>query len=96
MAGEFIEFFNELLFGSGAWIGLILILSIALLVSYKAKYSSIIFMMILIMLNWEYWGEVGDKILESSVFMWSIIISYMGIIILGAILLRDLGIVGKK
>ena len=93
---EIIEFFNELMFGSGAWIGLILILSIAFLVSYKAKYSSLVFIMILIFMGMNYWDEVGGKISFTSNFVWAIIIDFIGVIILALILLRDLNIVGKK
>lgn len=41
MAGEFIEFFEELLFGSGAYLGLLLIVAIILLIVVTVKYSTI-------------------------------------------------------
>lgn len=93
---EIIEFFNELMFGSGAWIGLILILSIAFLVSYNAKYSSLVFIVILIFMGLNYWDEVGGKISLTSTFVWSIIIDFIGVIILGLILMKDVGLIGKK
>lgn len=94
MAGEFIEFFTELMFGTGAWLGIIIILAITLLVAYQAKYSSAVWFMVLLMLNFEYWQQIGGEIDVSSNFMWSIIISYMGMALMAIILLRDLGVVG--
>lgn len=41
MAGEFIEFFEELLFGSGAYLGLLLIVCVILLLTVAVKYSAI-------------------------------------------------------
>ena len=93
---EIVEFFNELMFGSGAWFGLILIVSIALLVSYKAKYSSLIFIMILVFMGLNYWEEMGGKISVTSNFMWAIIIDFIGIIILGLVFLKDAGLIGKS
>jgi hypothetical protein len=44
MAGEFIEFFTELMFGSGSWIGLIIIVAILLVITGINKYGGIIAM----------------------------------------------------
>lgn len=90
LLSEIVELFNELLFGSGAWLGLILILSVAFLVSYKAKYSSIMFILILIFMGLNYWDEIGGKISLSSNFVWAIIIDFIGIIILSTVLYRDI------
>jgi hypothetical protein len=66
MAGEFLEFFNELLFGSGAWIGAIIIVSIVALTTLRAKLSGVIFMPICIFLGIEYF----NKISSNSNLMW--------------------------
>ena len=86
MSGEIAEVFNELLFGSGALIGLILIISIALLVSLKAKYSSAIFIVILLFFAMDYL----DKITASTMHAWYFLISLISILFLGTILYRDL------
>ena len=93
---EIIEFFTELMFGSGAWYGLILTLSIALLVSYKAKFSSMVFIMILTFMGFQYLQEIGGMISVENSFCWAFIINCMGIVILGYIFLRDMGVVGKR
>jgi len=84
MAGEFIEFFTELLFGSGAWIGLMLILGFMFVVAYKVKYTSVLWIFILLFLNFEYWGQIGGEISITSNFMWSIIITYVAMLLMAA------------
>jgi hypothetical protein len=54
MAGEFVEFFNELLFGSGSWLGLIIICILMLVLASMNKYAGIIAMPIGIFLSIEY------------------------------------------
>jgi hypothetical protein len=54
MAGEFIEFFTELMFGSGSWIGLIIIVAILLVITGINKYGGIIAMPIAILVGIEY------------------------------------------
>lgn len=93
---EIVEFFTELMFGSGAWFGLLIILAIAFIVSYKAKYSSLVFIMILLFLGITYMDEVGNEISPTSMFVWAIIIDFVGVIILGLILARDLGFGEKR
>jgi len=73
MVGEAQEFFQELLFGSGAWIGLILIIAIMLLVSAKTKMGGIFMCIICIFLGLEYFSNVAT----SSNFMWSAIIMFI-------------------
>lgn len=72
MSGEFQEFFEELLYGSGAWLGLILILSIVLIVSLKVKYSSALFVPIMIFLGLFYLENVS----ESADFIYSVFITW--------------------
>ena len=73
MVGEASEFFTELLFGSGAWLGLILIIAIMLLVSAKTKTGGIFMCIISIFLGLEYFNNVST----SSNFMWSAIIMFI-------------------
>lgn len=54
MAGEFIEFFNELMFGSGNWIGLIIIAVILLIMAGLHRWGGIIAMPIGILVGLEY------------------------------------------
>jgi len=75
MSAEITKVFNELLFGSGAWIGLIIILAIMLPLSVKIKYSSVIWIIVMIFLEIEYYNNIA----RSSNFMWAIIISLMAI-----------------
>lgn len=85
MAGEFIEFFTELMFGSGAWIGLMLILGFMFVVAYKVRLTSVLWIFILLFLNLEYWGQIGGEISIESNFMWSIIITYLAMVLMAAI-----------
>jgi hypothetical protein len=73
MAGEFIEFFNELLFGSGAWIGAIIIVSIIALTTLRTKLSGAIFMPICVFLGMEYFSKVPSN----SNLMWIGILMYI-------------------
>jgi glycerol-3-phosphate acyltransferase PlsY len=54
MAGEFIEFFTELLFGSGHWIGLILFIVLMIVIGALNRYASIIGVVLGILLSFEY------------------------------------------
>ena len=85
-----LEIFNELLFGSGAWLGLMLILGFMFLIAYKAKYTSVLFLLILLFLNFEYWDQIGYAIDVTSNFMWSIVISYIAMLFMGLILYHDI------
>jgi len=67
MSGEFKEFFEELLFGSGSWLGLIVIIAIIVLVTAKEKFSAVIFLPITILLSIHYFQNVSP----SNDFMWS-------------------------
>jgi hypothetical protein len=54
MAGDFIEFFNELLLGSGAWFGLIIACAILLVIASINKFGGIVAMPVAILLSFEY------------------------------------------
>lgn len=90
MAGEFTEFFTELMFGSGAWFGLALFIALSFVVSYKARYSSGIWLFILLFLNFEYWGQLGGEISLDNNFVWSIIISYIAVALMGFMFYKDI------
>jgi len=67
------EFFQELMFGSGAWLGLILILGLMILITYKVKEAGFAFLLISIFLGIEYFNNVS----ASSNFFWSGIIMFL-------------------
>jgi len=71
-AGDFIEFFTELLFGSGAWLGLIIILSLILLVVTAVKYSSVVFTPILIFLGILYL----ENLAADNNFLYAVLIAW--------------------
>lgn len=54
MAGEFTELFTELLFGTGSWIGLIIILVLMVIALASWKWSGILCLPISLMLGIEY------------------------------------------
>lgn len=84
------------MFGSGAWLGLILALALMLVVAVIVKYSSIVWLLVLIFLTFEYMGEMGGEISITSNFMWSVIICFVGVAVMAFNLLRDCGVIGKK
>ena len=86
MSGEIAELINELLFGSGALIGLMVIICLALLVSIRVKYSSMIFIVILLFLAMDYL----QKITATTMHAWYFLISLIGIGFLAGILIRDI------
>jgi len=68
------DVFNELLFGSGAWIGLIIVLVLCFGASYGLKHGSgIVFAIILVFLGIEYLNHVS----VDSNFMWSVVICFI-------------------
>jgi len=75
MPNEAQEFFQELLYGEGAFLGLILILSIVILVTYKYKNAGILFIPICIFMGIQYLGNIS----ASSNFMWCAIIMFLAV-----------------
>jgi len=71
MSGEFEELFQELFFGSGAWFGLIIIVSLALIVSFRVKYSGVVWTIILLFITLEYL----ENIAVSDNFMWASVVT---------------------
>lgn len=73
------ELFNVLLWGSGGWIGLLIILLVTFVIFYKlTKLSVVILMPMLFMLSLEYL----DRVPGDSRFMWSFIICWIAMIII--------------
>ena len=66
------EFFTELLFGTGAWLGLLLILSIIFLVSLKDKMANYIFIPLTIFMGIMYLSNIA----EDSNFMYASILMF--------------------
>lgn len=73
MAGEFQEFFHELLFGTGSWLGLLLIIAIIMLVTAKEKLTAVFFLPITVFIGIEYFANVS----ADSNFMWAGIIMFV-------------------
>lgn len=67
------QLFTELLFGSGAWIGFLLVISIVFLMTWKIKESGIIFIPFTIFMGISYLQNVS----ASSNFMWGSILMFI-------------------
>jgi len=67
MAGEALEFFTELMFGSGGWLGLILIVILLASITYKIKEAGYVSLVIAVFLALEYFENVDP----STNFYWS-------------------------
>jgi len=86
MTGEFAEFFTELLFGSGAWIGAIIIVSVIVLTTFRMRLSGAIFMPICIFLGIEYFNKVpgNSDLIWIGVLMFIMAIYCLGMLIMEA------------
>ena len=73
MAGEFTEFFTELLYGTGSWIGITLMLAFFIAIIVKWKYSTVLFLPITIFMGIDYLDQNLDMqaliMFLTSVFM---------------------------
>jgi len=67
MSGEALEFFTELMFGSGAWLGFILIVILLTGITYKVKEAGYISLVIAVMMAFEYLENVDP----TTNFYWS-------------------------
>ena len=67
------DLFAALLFGSGAWFGLLLIIAVCLLVSYQVKYSGVFFTLFLIFLGYQYLTNITN---EAYMNLWFMFISW--------------------
>ncbi len=83
MAGEFVEFFTELLFGSGHWIGLIIFIVLMIVIGALNRYASIIGVALGILLSFEYM-QYG--------LGWNAIIIFLSSFI---IMIGDIALVGR-
>lgn len=79
------EIFTELLFGSGFWIGFIIISAFAIGISYKYKYTAVIFALVLFFMTLQYW----DNIAVDSNFMWGAILCLIEMVFLAIRLYSD-------
>lgn len=61
------EWFSELFFGTGAWLGLLIVISIIFIVTAKEKLSGIVFLPITVLMAINYFNNVPSN----SDFMWS-------------------------
>lgn len=77
--------FEELFFGSGFWIGFMIITAFALGISYRFKYSGVIFEVVLFFLALEYIENLSG----SSTYMWGAILCFVEMIFIGTRLLHD-------
>lgn len=70
MSSEAQAIFEELFFGAGKWLGLILIISIILVMCWRKKEASFLFIPINIL-----WGlEYLDEITQSDPFFYAVIV----------------------
>ena len=82
---EISELFTELLFGSGALIGLTLLLRVALVVRAKVKYAATIFLVMFLFLAWEYFAHIT----ATSMNAWYFLICLVVAVFLGGFLYHD-------
>jgi len=74
---EIDDLFNALMFGSGSWLGLLLIIAIMLLIVTLVKYSSVVLLPFqALMINFYL-----SNIETNSNFMWSIILMFFVMIL---------------
>lgn len=67
------EFFQELIFGSGGWLGLILIVILLAGITYKVKEAGYVGFLIAVFMALEYFENVNP----SSNFYWSGVIMFL-------------------
>lgn len=58
--GTIDELFTALLFGSGAWFGLLLIIAVCLVVAVAVRYSGVFFTLLLIFLGYQYLTHISN------------------------------------
>jgi len=81
------EVFTELFFGQGAWLGLILFMTMTLGLVSKIKYSSIIMIPFTIFLGIFYL----DNIASNSIFMWCAVLMFLTTVLIIVIELNRKG-----
>lgn len=72
------EFFTALMYGSGAWISLLLIVGIMFLVALKVRFSGVFLIPFSCFLIIMYWDNVG----VSDLFMWSTFLLFLSMIVI--------------
>lgn len=84
MSSEIAEVFEVLLYGEGFWLGFIIIMAFSIAISYRFKYTGILFEVILFLLSIEYLNELSD-----GNELWGVILCYVGMILIATNLYRD-------
>jgi len=79
------EIFNELFFGSGGWLGLLLLLTIIVLLGIKSKVLAVLFIPLSIFLGITYLQNVDP----SSNLMWGGILMFLATVLLTVRLAKD-------
>lgn len=79
------DMFQEFFFGSGFWLGFLIISAFALGLSYKFKYSGVVFEIVLFFFALEYL----DNLAVSSAYMWGVIGCFVEMILLSIRLYSD-------
>lgn len=72
------EVFNELLFGSGAWLGLIIILVLIIGASERSKYAGVCFIPVSLFIGIMYF----DNVAVNENFMWAGVIMFIETIVI--------------
>ncbi len=81
MAGEFADFFTELLYGSGSILALILILILTLAITVKWRYSGVLMFPILIILGINYLNVNLE---------WNAVLSFFGAIFTVVFMVKEI------
>ena len=83
---EIYPLFEELLFGEGFWLGLLIMVGLGLYVAARVKYSGLVFVIIYIFLGLEYYNKLSG----SSNSMWGFIICIVAMLFAVFQLYRDI------
>ena len=78
--------FEELLFGEGFWLGLLIMVGFGLYVAARVKYSGLVFVIVYIFLGLEYLDKLG----ESETSIWAFIICLVAMMFAVFQLYRDI------
>lgn len=81
------ELFNQLLYGTGSWIGVILTIGFMAIVTKITRWSSIVFIPILLFMGVDYF----NKLASNSMFMWNGVLCFVGCLVLALITVTSEG-----
>lgn len=85
MSSEIADMINEIMFGSGFWIGFLILSAFAIGLSYRFKYTGVVFEIVLFFFAFEY----IDNIAVSSSYMWGAILCFVEMILISLKLYSD-------